>query len=100
MSSKLIELGLPTQIAQDSLRYIYILRSMNTTDPARVATTQAYLHGFYAVFNFMTAVSASGLVVSLFIGKFSMDKSFSAHYTARSTRCGDQSVPAGVARQC
>jgi hypothetical protein len=100
MSSKLIKLGLPTQIAQDSLRYIHILRSMDTTDPARIGTTQAYLHGFYAVFNFMTAVSASGLIVSLFIKKFSMNKTLSVHYTARHTGYADQSVSAGILRQC
>jgi hypothetical protein len=58
---------------------------MDPNNSTRIATTEAYLDGFNAVFNFQIAASASGLVASFFIKKFTMNQALSSHYTARHT---------------
>jgi hypothetical protein len=73
MSSKLTAFGLPTQIAHDSEQYIFHLRVMKE-GVEKTAILESYTHGFHAVFIFVTAISASALVVSFVIRKFSMDK--------------------------
>ncbi|KAG9203476.1 hypothetical protein G6514_002843 [Epicoccum nigrum] len=73
MSSKLTAFGLPTQIAHDSEQYIFHLRVM-AEGAEKSAILESYIHGFHAVFIFVTAISASALIVSFVIRKFSMDK--------------------------
>ncbi|KAF2114257.1 major facilitator superfamily domain-containing protein [Lophiotrema nucula] len=83
MSSKLTSLGLPSEIAHDSERYIYVLRKMAETDPARIATLEAYVHGFRGVWVLMMAISASALAASFLIKKFDMNKILLSKFTAR-----------------
>jgi MFS family permease len=82
MSDKLSELGLPTSIAHDSEQYIFVLRTM-TDSPQKSAILSSYMKGFDSVFIMTTAVSASALVVSLIIRKYSMDKILLAQFSAR-----------------
>jgi hypothetical protein len=82
MSSKLSSLGLKTDIAHDSERWLYILRDM-ANGPEKFAIRESYMEGFHAVFIMTLSVAASALVVSLFIRKFSMDKILQAQFTAR-----------------
>lgn len=82
MSSKLTALGLPTQIARDSEQYIFVLRAM-ADGAKKTAILESYMHGFHAVFIFATAISASALVASLVIRKFSMDKILLAAYSVK-----------------
>jgi hypothetical protein len=82
MSDKLSELGLPTAIAHDSEQYIFVLRTMADT-PQKSAILSAYMRGFDSVFVMTTAVSASALLVSFVIRKYSMDKILIAQFSAR-----------------
>ncbi|KAK7188494.1 major facilitator superfamily transporter [Paraphaeosphaeria sporulosa] len=87
MSSKLSSYGLPTEIAHDSERYIYVLRTMATDDARRTALLESYMHGFRTVFILITALSASALAVSLLIKHFSMNKKLQARYSVRPQSC-------------
>ena len=82
MSDKLSELGLPTSIAHDSEQYIFHLRVM-AEGVEKSAILESYTHGFHAVFIFVTAISASALVVSFAIRKFSMDKVLLTAYSVK-----------------
>ncbi|KAF2651463.1 MFS general substrate transporter [Lophiostoma macrostomum CBS 122681] len=83
MSSKLKALALPTDIAHDSERYIYVLREMAMNDPKRLAILEAYKYGFRSVWVMATVVSATGLVTSLVIKRFNMDKILASKFSAR-----------------
>jgi hypothetical protein len=74
MKSRLSSYGLPDEIAHDSERYIYVLRSMAIDSPKRIAILDSYLQGFRGVFIFMTCVAGSALAASLFIKRFDMNK--------------------------
>lgn len=82
MSSKLSEHGLPSAIAHDSERYIFILRKM-VDSAKKTAILECYVKGFESVFVMVTALAASALVVSLVIRKFSMDKILLTQFTAK-----------------
>lgn len=82
MSSKLTALGLPTQIAHDSEQYVFRLRVM-VDGIEKSAILDSYMYGFHAVFIFVTAISASALIVSLVIRKFSMDKILLTAYSVK-----------------
>jgi hypothetical protein len=82
MSGHLAEFGLPTDIAHDSERWVYILRNM-ASSPQKTAILESYMTGFHHVFIMMTVVAGSALVVSFVIRKFSMDKVLSTQFTAR-----------------
>ncbi|KAH7382481.1 major facilitator superfamily domain-containing protein [Phaeosphaeria sp. MPI-PUGE-AT-0046c] len=82
MSSHLSDLGLPTEIAHDSERWVYILREL-ADGAKKTAILESYVEGFRYVYIGMTAAAGSALVVSFVIRKFSMDKVLSAQFTAR-----------------
>jgi hypothetical protein len=82
MSHHLSQSGLPTDIAHDSERWVFILREM-ADSPRKTAILESYMKGFHYVFVMMTGVAASALVVSFVIRKFSMDKILSAQFSAR-----------------
>lgn len=85
MSSRLILHGLPGSIAHDAERYIYVLRTIDD-DAQKAALLDSYGQGFLAVFVFLTSISASASVLSLFIKHFGMDKRLQATFTARSAQ--------------
>ena len=72
MARLLRHFSLSAHIAGDAEGYIQVLRNMDKTDPTRSAILQAYIHGFHAVFVVLLGASAIGLVVSGFIGSYSM----------------------------
>ncbi|KAH7070919.1 major facilitator superfamily domain-containing protein [Paraphoma chrysanthemicola] len=82
MSDRLSTFGLPTAIAHDSERWIFVLRTMDAS-PKKAAILQSYTHGFQMVFVMMTGIAASALLTSLVIRKFSMDKILLTQFTAR-----------------
>lgn len=82
MSNKLAALGLPTQIAHDSEQYVFILRNM-AEGAQKTAVLESYMHGFHAVFVFVTVISGSALIASLVIRKFSMDKILLTAYSVK-----------------
>jgi MFS family permease len=82
MSDHLSSLGLPIEIAHDSERWVYILRSMGDS-PKKTAILESYMKGFESVFILMTGLAASALIASFLIKKFSMDKLLVAQFSAR-----------------
>jgi hypothetical protein len=83
MSHHLSELGLPTDIAHDSERWVFVLREM-TDSTRKTAILESYMQGFHYVFAVMTGIAGSALVASFIIRKFSMDKILMTQFTARS----------------
>ncbi|KAF2124990.1 MFS general substrate transporter [Dothidotthia symphoricarpi CBS 119687] len=83
MADRLSDHGLPTSIAQDSERYIFVLRTMADSDPQKIAILESYSKGVQAVFIMMAAISASALLFSGTIKKFSMNKELTTAYSAR-----------------
>lgn len=73
MGTALSDAGLSADIARDSERYIFILRSMADSDPTKNALLGSYTRGFHAVFVAMTVISAAALLASLLIRRSSMD---------------------------
>jgi len=82
MSDHLQSLSLPADIAHDSERWVYILRTM-ADGPEKTVILESYMKGFDSVFILMTGVAASALLASIFIKKFSMDKILLTQFTAR-----------------
>ncbi|KAF1925253.1 MFS general substrate transporter [Didymella exigua CBS 183.55] len=82
MSSRLTALGLPTPIAHDFEQDVFVLRIM--ADVAqKTAVLESHMHGFHAVFIFITAVSGSALAASFVFRKFSMDKVLLTAYSVK-----------------
>ncbi|KAH9211853.1 major facilitator superfamily domain-containing protein [Leptodontidium sp. 2 PMI_412] len=81
MANRLATLGLPTVIARESEAYLLTLGKLAATDPLRIGVLEAYSQGFKAVFLLMTCLAASGLLASLCIKGFSMDKILDSEYT-------------------
>ncbi|CAN9331264.1 unnamed protein product [Alternaria alternata] len=73
MGAALSDAGLPTDIARDSERYIFVLHSMADADSRKSALLGSYSAGFHAVFVAMAVISAVALLVSLLIQRFSMN---------------------------
>jgi hypothetical protein len=83
MSSRLAKLGLDTSIAKNSEAFISVMKKMQPNDAIRIGALEAYVSGFRWIFLTMAIGAGSALVASLFIKKFSMDKSLRSLYTAR-----------------
>ena len=73
MGAALSDAGLPTDIARDSERYIFVLHSMADADSRKSALLGSYSASFHAVFVAMAVISAVALLVSLWIRRSSMD---------------------------
>lgn len=82
MANKLSDLGLDTAIARNSEQYLLILRDM-ADSAEKTAIKESYMKGFQVVFITTTAISASALVASLAIRKFSMDRILLAQFTVK-----------------
>ena len=89
MSTRLISHGLPESIAHDAERYIYVVRTIGD-GAQKAAILDSYTQGFHAVFIFLTSISASAFVLSLFIKHFSMNKELQSKFTARPQSCAQQ----------
>jgi hypothetical protein len=101
MSAALSDAGLSTDIARDSERYSFILRSMADVDPRKRALLGSYSRGFHAVFVAMTVISAAALLASFLIRRSSMDTVRSglpqrnrvdSEWACRGTRCNIRSI--------
>jgi hypothetical protein len=73
MSRSLSSSGLPVKIAEESERFVHVLQAMAETDPRKAAILESYTKGFQGVFIAMTALSASGLLMSVAIKGHGMD---------------------------
>lgn len=82
MSDKLTSYGLPTSIAHDSERFVFVLRTM-ADGPRKTMILEAYMKGFNSVFTMTTAIAGSALIASFAIKKFSMDKILLSQFTAK-----------------
>jgi len=73
MSRALSKSNLPAHIAQDAEVYVSILNTIADEDLNKIAIRDSYTQGFRATFTAMTAFSASALVASFLIKRFSLD---------------------------
>jgi len=105
MASKLRELGLPEDIANNSEAYVKIMRAMDPTDPVRISVMQACrslpfpaankctrtnpsadVKGFHGVYWIVTASACAAFICSLFIKRHSMDKLLATKFILRGGR--------------
>jgi hypothetical protein len=80
MAQKLEALSLPIEISKNAEAYIAIVKTMAPTDPARIGVMEAYVHGFKGIFEALAAISAVGLLASLFIKHHDMNKILDSTY--------------------
>jgi MFS family permease len=73
VKTKLIEFGLPTEIASHAEAFIVILHSMPDS-PTKTLILEAYVHGFHGVYGCFCAIAGIAGIVSLFIKHYDMDK--------------------------
>ncbi|KAH6623375.1 major facilitator superfamily domain-containing protein [Chaetomium tenue] len=81
MINRLAELGLPESIAHNSEVYVEVMSHMDSQDPVRISSLQAYVTGFRGVFWTITATAIASFFIGLAIKKFSMDKGLQSHFT-------------------
>jgi hypothetical protein len=70
---KLVEFGLPTEIASHAEAFIVILRSMPDS-PTKTLILEAYVYGFHGVYACFCAIAGLAGIASLFIKHHDMDK--------------------------
>jgi len=81
-------LQLPTLIAHDAEKFVFVLRSM-AESPMKTAILESYMEGFDSVFTTVTGVAASAFIASVFIRNSDMDKVLMTPFSARRRSCGD-----------
>ena len=74
LSNTLRKNQLDRTIAANAESYIATLNAMPNDSPVRVAVQRAYTKGFQGVFEVMTGISALGLICSLGIAHYSLDR--------------------------
>lgn len=74
LSQNLANAGLPTLIAKDAESYVAVLNAMSKDSSMYHQLVQAYTASFRTVWEIMTAVSGLGLVFSLGIAHYSLDR--------------------------
>ncbi|KAL2163263.1 hypothetical protein VTH06DRAFT_5319 [Thermothelomyces fergusii] len=95
MIGKLKELDLPASIAHDSEAYVQTLMRMDPQDPKRIASIEAYIAGFHAVYWTITGAAVSSFFISLIIRRHSMNKQLDSRFTLQGGRPHVSSGPAG-----
>ena len=86
LSKQLSNAGLPTSIATDAEAFVVTLKAMDPNSAAHKQFVQAYVGGFKVVWEAMTAFAALGLVLSLGIAHYSLDRKYaSKHKIERGT---------------
>ncbi|KAL2201510.1 major facilitator superfamily domain-containing protein [Corynascus similis CBS 632.67] len=81
MSNKLDELDLPRSIAHNSEAFVKVMYHMDPTDPKRISLIHAYVAGFHGIYWTITGVAITAVLISLIIGRHSMDKPLESRFT-------------------
>lgn len=66
--------GLPTSIAKDAEGYVKTLWALPATSTLRIEVTHAYVLSFHGVFGVMCGIAGLGLLCSLGVKRFSLDR--------------------------
>lgn len=74
LSQNLADAGLPASIAKDAESYVAVLNAMPKDSSMYHQLIQAYTSSFRTVWEIMTAISGLGLVFSLGIAHYSLDR--------------------------
>lgn len=74
MKTKLRQLGLPTEIAADSVAYIAVLKRLPDSSVMKTQVLQAYVSGFRGVYGGFCGVAGLTGIASLLIRHFDMNK--------------------------
>jgi MFS family permease len=85
MKTKLVELGLPTDIANHAESYIITLRSMPDS-PTKTHILEAYVYGFHGVYGCFCSIAGLAGIVSLFIKHYDMNKVLESEHKLHENR--------------
>ena len=85
MKYKLVQLGLPTEIARVAESYIAILKQMPASSQ-KDKILEAYVYGFRGVYIFFCAISLLAGVVSLVVKHFDMNKELKTDHTLQENK--------------
>ncbi|RAL67377.1 hypothetical protein DID88_008133 [Monilinia fructigena] len=83
LTKHLRDAGLPDSIGKDAEGFLKELAMLPNSSPFKVQVKHAYGQAFHAVFGVMLAAAALGLICSLGIGKFSLDKQNESQHVLR-----------------
>ena len=86
MKTKLSQLGLPTEIAADSLAYIATLETLPDASVLKEQVLQAYVSGFRGVFGTLCGLAGLSGIASLFIGQFDLNKVLNSDHKLQEKR--------------
>lgn len=86
MRHSLVGKGLPAGIAKDAEGYISVLKALPVDSELRLDVLKSYAQGLKGVWIFMTAICVLGFVLSLCIGRFSLDKELETEHVLDSNR--------------
>ncbi|KAB8300445.1 hypothetical protein EYC80_000617 [Monilinia laxa] len=83
LTKHLRDAGLPDSIGKDAEGFLKELAMLPNSSPFKMQVKHAYGQAFHAVFGVMLAAAALGLICSLGIGKFSLDKRNESQHVLR-----------------
>lgn len=70
----LADRGLPTSIAKDAESFVEYLKALPVISTFRMQITHAYVLAFHGVFEVLLGIAVLGLLCSLGVAKFSLDR--------------------------
>lgn len=89
LARRLAHLGLPTAIARNAEAYVPVLRAM-AESPEKQAILEAYIWAFRMLFATLAGISGVGLVLGLFIKRYSLDKKLDSVHVLRKLKPGKE----------
>jgi hypothetical protein len=85
MKTKLVQLGLPTDIADHAESYILTLRAMPDS-PTKMHILEAYVYGFHGVYGCFCGIAGLAGILSLFIKHHDMNKVLESEHKLQENR--------------
>lgn len=83
LAKHLQDQGLPTSIAKDAEGFVKTLRALPLDSVFRAQVIHAYVQAFHGVFGVMLGIAGLGLVLSLGVGKLSLNKPNESQHVLR-----------------
>lgn len=80
LSHHLTDVGLPASIARDAEGYVAVLQAMSKDSLMYQQLVHAYSDAFKTVWEILTAISVLGLVLSLGIAHYSLDRKYDSRH--------------------
>ncbi|KAJ5710318.1 efflux pump antibiotic resistance protein [Penicillium malachiteum] len=89
MATKLGDLGLPTEIAQNAESYVSTLKGLPVGYTLREGVIEADVYCLDGVFEVMTGIGPIGFLVTPIVAKRTLDKSLETEHTIQGAQSGD-----------